>query len=82
MLADGHGRIEIGLLRHVGDMGAGLDEALALVQLDHAGQAFQKGGFAAAVAADQTDPLATRDRNRNLLEGRSAAEGEGRVLQG
>ena len=53
---------EIRLLRQGGDRGAGLDEARAAVGDRLAGQDAQQGRLAGAVAADQRQPLARRDR--------------------
>ena len=44
-------------LRHVGDAGVALYLHGAVVRPFHAGQDFQQGRLARAIAADQADPL-------------------------
>ena len=58
----GRGAGEIRLLRQIADRRAGLHEPRAAVGLDQPGGDLEQGRFARAVAADQADALAGRDR--------------------
>ena len=67
---------EVGLLRQGGDRGAGLGEARAAVEDRLAFQDAQQGRLARAVAADQRQPLARRDREIDAVEHGLVAEME------
>ena len=68
-------------LRQIADGGAGLDEDAAAVRLDHAGGDLQQRRLAGAVAADQADALALRDRQVGRGQERRAAKGERDLAQ-
>ena len=72
---------EIGLLRQIAHGGARLQEARAAVGLDQPGGDLEQGRLARAVAADQADALAGRDRQLDAGEQRRAAEGQRDVLE-
>ena len=72
---------EVRLLRQVAHGGAGLHKACAAVGLDQSGGDLEQRRLARAVAADQTDALAGRDRQLDAVEQRRAAERERDVLE-
>ena len=63
-------RLQLGLLRQVGDRAAGGLQAFACVQLDQSGQRSEQGGLAGAVAADQADAIPIRYRRGERREQR------------
>ena len=63
------------------DLGAGHDLALALVGLDQAGEAFQQGRLARAIAADQRQPVARPDDGRRDCGTASLRPGSGQGLR-
>ena len=71
--------VELGLLRHVDHAQALLRLQQAVVELLDAGQHLQQRGLAAAVAADQRQPLAAFERQGGAVEQRDMAVGEVRV---
>ncbi len=71
IVSDRSAAAQIRILRQIADLEAGLQEALALVELDLAGQRFQDRGLAGAVGADQADALAAAERD--IDAGRIAA---------
>ena len=81
----GHDRREAGkvrLLRKVSQARAGLEKALAGVEVDLSGGDLEHGRFARAVASDKAQPRAGRDRQIDAFEQGLAAEREGHALQG
>ncbi len=74
-------RIEHRFLRHIGDGGARLLEALAAVELDEPGKCLEQRRLAAAVAADEAGAIALAERERDAGEGRPSAECDARVAQ-
>ena len=64
---------EIGLLPEQADPDAGPDEQVAVIGLIAAGQDPHQRGLAGAVGADQPDPLARADLERQVHEDRIAA---------
>ncbi|GAA0000798.1 hypothetical protein BRDID11002_07980 [Bradyrhizobium diazoefficiens] len=72
---------EVRLLRQIADRGARLHEACAAVGLDQASRDSQQCRFAGAVAADQTDPLASRNVELDAVQERRAAKRQLDVLE-
>ncbi len=68
---------EVRLLRQVGDGRARLQEALAGVELDQPGERLEQRRLARAVAADEADPLALGERQREPGEQRLVADPDG-----
>ena len=62
------------VLRHVSGAGALAHGQFARVRLNLPGQNRQQRGFARAVGADQADPVAVLDGERNVLKQRLGAE--------
>ena len=58
------------------------DADFAVVRLDLAGQQFQQGGLAGAIAADQGDALAGLDGQVDIFQQQRAADAVVDVLQG
>lgn len=71
----------IGLLREITQGAAGLEETCSGIGEDFAGRNAEKGGFAAAVTTDKTDPFAGRDRKSHAIEQRFPAKRQSDVLQ-
>ena len=72
---------EIGLLRQIAHGRTGLQEARAAVGLDQPGGDLEQGRLAGAVAADEAHALAGGDGELDAFEQRSAAEGQGNILE-
>ena len=73
-LADGEAGGKARVLGHVGGASALAHRQLAGVRLDLPGKNRQQRGFARAIGADQADPVAVLDGERNVLEKRLGAE--------
>ena len=67
---------KIGFLFEHHDMGAGDDDALALVGVDLGREQFEQGRLARAVASDQRQPVAFADIDVEILEQPAAALNE------
>ena len=67
---------QVRLLRQVAQRGAGLQKALALVRLDHAGRDLEQGRFARTVAADKRDAVGGVDLQAGIAEQRRSAESQ------
>ena len=76
ILADGAAFGEVRLLLQIGDARAGLPEAFAGIDVDEAGQRLHQGRFAAAIAADQAQPVADGHGQVGILEHRIATEAQ------
>ena len=72
---------QIRLLRQIADGGARLGEAAAGIRLHQAGGDAQQGGLARAVAPDQAQPVAGRDRQSGAGQHRCGAKTEADILQ-
>jgi hypothetical protein len=72
----GHGRIEGRLLLDVGDLDALLHDEQAIVEFRTARDNFQQRGLAGAVTADETDALASLQREVGMVEQRDVAESQ------
>ena len=79
---DGREVGKVGLLRKVSQARAGLEKALAGVEVDLSGGDLEQGRFARAIASDKAQPRAGRDRQIDAFEQGLAAEREGHALQG
>ena len=73
---------ELRLLRHIGQLHAGLAPERAVVERGVAGENLQQAGFAGAVAPDQRKPLAGFDHQRGVVEQRHVAESKAGVIEG
>ena len=71
-------RVQLGLLRQIGDGAAGCLQAVASIQLDQAGQRLEQGGLAGAVAADQADAIPIRYRGGKRREQRCGPQADRR----
>ena len=74
--ADGGETFHVRHLRQIAHRGRGMAEDLAVLRLDQAGGDLQQRRLAGAVAADQRDAVAGRDRKFGAVEQRRAAEGQ------
>ena len=72
---------QVRLLRQVADGGARLGEAAPGIGLDQVGGDAQQGGLAGAVASDQADAVARRDRQPGAGQQRHGPEGQADVLE-
>src|SRR5258708_33611692 len=64
------------------DVGAGNDGSFALVGVDHAGEAFEQGCLAGAIAADQGEAVARTDVDVEVAEQPALALDQSEVFVG
>ena len=82
MLADGDAFRQWRVLWQVGNLGAGLHEPLAPVEIHLPREAFQQRRLAGTVPADETDPFALGDSHVYIVEQNAFTEGEPGVAKG
>ncbi|CAL9328383.1 hypothetical protein SUDANB57_00017 [Streptomyces sp. enrichment culture] len=71
---------ELGLLRQEPDAAGDRAHDLAVLRCEVTGEDTQQGGLAAAVLADQTDPLAVGDGERHIAQHRAVSQSAVQVL--
>ena len=75
------GQIQRHLLREVGDTGAGGHRTAAPIGLLVPGEHLQEGGLAAAIAAQQANPLPSLDLPGDAVQERWPAKGDRQVVE-
>ena len=82
VVAQGREAGDVGVLFEHHDARAGDDRAAALVRIDRAGEEFEEGALARAVAADEGEAVARADVDVEVAEEPAGALNEAELLVG